>query len=303
MLNVAKHLRQIRFRMSLYSACALIGISVCVMLVVMTEMCVTTKGKEVASGIFEVGHITNPQIVESSGLVASRQHRGVFWTHNDGGGPKRQLLYGIDRTGKPLADFDVVGVEILDWEDIALDNAGHLYIGDIGNNDARREEISVYEIDEPDPESLLHAVSVNRTWKLRFPKQQFDCEALFVWKSHGYIISKVTNNKNAEIFRFPLADAKDPVKLDKVARLPVASPVTGADISSDGRRLGLVCHAGAFIFEINGKVGYADDAPYRRAKFRNDLIEGCCFVPEGLLATAESSEILLFGEAAFEQAR
>jgi hypothetical protein len=88
--------------------------------------------------------------------------------------------------------------------------------------------------------------------------------------------------------------------LDKAARLPIESPVTGADISSDGMRLGIVCHAGAYIFEINGKVGKADEAPYRHAKFKSDYIEGCCFVPEGLLATAESREILLFTDAAFE---
>jgi hypothetical protein len=277
----------------------LIGVLVCAALFAIVWMSLPPKGEK-AAAILKVGYIANPRITESSGVAASQQHPGVFWTHSDGGGPNRQLLYGIDREGKSLADFSVVGAEIVDWEDIALDNTGHLYIGDIGNNDANREEIAVYEINEPDPNSSSTAVNVNRCWKLHFPKRPFDCEALFIWKNHGYIISKVLNNKNAEIFRFSLADTPDPITLDKVARLPVESPVTGAGISLDGRRLGVVCHAGAYIFEINGKVGKADEAPYRRAKFKNDYIEGCCFVPEGLLATAESREILLFSEAAFE---
>ena len=61
----------------------------------------------------------------------------VFWTHNDGGGPKKQVLYAISRQGKTRVYFPVVGVTLHDWEDLAIDSAGHLYIGDIGNNDSK----------------------------------------------------------------------------------------------------------------------------------------------------------------------
>ena len=40
------------------------------------------------------GQLAAPQIVESSGVAASRLSRGMFWTHNDSGdGP---LLFLID---------------------------------------------------------------------------------------------------------------------------------------------------------------------------------------------------------------
>ncbi len=47
--------------------------------------------------------------------------------------------------------FPVIDVTFHDWEDIAIDDAGHLYLGDIGNNDAKRDTLFVYEIDEPNP--------------------------------------------------------------------------------------------------------------------------------------------------------
>jgi len=50
------------------------------------------EGKVVAPGVLEIGRITNPRITESSGVVASRQFPGVFWTHNDGGGGRKQVL-------------------------------------------------------------------------------------------------------------------------------------------------------------------------------------------------------------------
>lgn len=258
-------------------------------------------GKEVAPGIVQVGFLTNPRITESSGLVASREHPGVFWTHTDGGGPKKQILFGVNREGKSSIEFRVVGAAIQDWEDLAIDDSGHLYVGDVGNNDAKRDQLAVYEVDEPDPKSSRTLVTVNRGWQLRFPKKPFDCEALFVWKGHGFVISKVFNDKKAEIYQFALDERKEPQTLAKIARLPIESPVTGAEISPDGKRLGVVCKSGAYIFEINGDVAAAAHAPFRRAKFKQGQIEACCFVPEGLLTTAESREVFLFTEAAFAE--
>ena len=93
-------------------------------------------GQEIAPGVRLFAYIRDPRIKESSGVVASRRHTDVYWTHNDGGGPKKQVLYAIDREGNTRASFPVIGVTLHDWEDLAIDSAGHLYIGDIGNNEA-----------------------------------------------------------------------------------------------------------------------------------------------------------------------
>jgi hypothetical protein len=258
-------------------------------------------GKELAPGIYQVGAIAHPRVAESSGVVASRRHPGVCWTHTDGGGPKKQVLYALSRAGTALGEFRVVGARIEDWEDLAIDGEGRIYIGDVGNNDARREQLAVYEIDEPDPKSSRMLASVNRGWQLRFPKKPFDCEALFVWQGHGYLISKVFNDKNADLYRFPLTEQRAPQVLEKVARLPIESPVTGVDITADGRRLGVVCRSGAYLFDIGGKPDEVGTAPFQRARFKHEHIEGCCLVPDGLLTTAESREIILFTEAAFTE--
>src|SRR5437588_12859727 len=104
------------------------------------------KEKEIAPGVVLLGRITHPHITESSGIVASRQYPGVFWTHTDGGGFKKQVLYAITREGKFLADFRVVGALVHDWEDIAIDPEHHLYVADVGNNDAERTQLAVYQL-------------------------------------------------------------------------------------------------------------------------------------------------------------
>jgi len=75
--------------------------------------------------------------------------------------------------------------------------------------------------------------------------------------------------------------------------------VTGADISADGQLLGLVAKSGAFVYRINGEVAKAVSMKPFHTKFKHEHIEGGCFVPEGLLATAESREIFLFTNEAF----
>jgi hypothetical protein len=253
----------------------------------------------VAPGVSEIGRISHPRITESSGVAASRQFPGVFWTHNDGGGARKQVLYAIARDGQSLGEFGVDAVLLSDWEDIAIDDEKHLFIADTGNNESKRTELAVYQIDEPDPKSAARSLGPKKTWRLRFPGEPFDCESLFVWQGSGYLVSKVIKDARARIFRFPLADQKEPVTLELVVTTKIESPVTGADISPDGKLLGLVAKSGAFVYTINGDVAKAGKGKPHQTKFRHEHIEACAFVPEGLLVTAESREIYLFTDEAF----
>jgi hypothetical protein len=91
--------------------------------------------------------------------------------------------------------------------------------------------------------------------------------------------------------------------LELVAATKIESPVAGADISPDGRLLALVAKSGAFVYRIDGDVAKAGKRKVYQTKFRHEHIEGCCFVPEGLLATAESREIYLFTDEPFHWER
>ena len=274
-----------------------------VALVMLSQGCFAQKpalpGTEAAPGVREIGRIAHPRITESSGVVASRQFPGILWTHTDGGGPKKQVLFAITHDGASVGELFVSGVVITDWEDIAVDDEKHLFIGDIGNNDAKRSELLVHQIDEPNPKVNIGVIHPTRSWKLRFPGAPFDCESLFIWQGHGYVVSKVFKDSRAQIFRFPLADASAPVVLELVATTKIESPVTGADISPDGKLLGLVAKSGAFVYRIDGNVSRVIKGKPFVTKFRHEHIEGCTFVPEGLLATAESREIFLFADPAF----
>ena len=57
---------------------------------------------EVATGVVLLGHIENPAIIESSGIVPARGRPGTFWTHNDSGA---DTLFGITAEGAAAASL------------------------------------------------------------------------------------------------------------------------------------------------------------------------------------------------------
>src|SRR4051812_38447050 len=89
-------------------------------------------------------------IPEASGIVKSRRYAGIYWVHNDSGNPP--LLFAVRSDGRVVRQFRLA-VPNLDWEDIAIDDRGHLYLGDIGNNGGLLPIRCIYRIDEPDPSS------------------------------------------------------------------------------------------------------------------------------------------------------
>lgn len=179
---------------------------------------------------------------ESSGVVASRKHPGVFWTHNDGeGGP---YLFAIDREGKRRGRVRIAGAAMYDWEDIAA-GPGGLYIGDIGDNARKRKQIIVYRVAEPHPDADVSKRA--ETIRLTYPDGPHDAEALLVHPKSGdiYIVTKA-RGKDARTLVFKAPAGGGEVRRVAEIDFPNASlmsliigRVTGGDISPDGRTVAL----------------------------------------------------------------
>jgi hypothetical protein len=240
--------------------------------------------------VAQVGQVRSKSLDEASGLVMSRSHPGVYWTHNDG---DDGVLYAIAADG---ADRGRVKIDarFRDWEDIAADAAGHLYLADVGNNQRERKRITVYRIAEPADPAKTRKADVEATWRLSFPDKPFNCESLFVHGAFGYVVSKAEPGRRAAVYRFPLTlDRKDHV-LESVCELPIDEPVTAADISDDGRRLAVLAQHALQLFQIDGDVRKAaeEGALSQKIPIPPLQLEGCCFNPAGVLLIAESGEIV-----------
>jgi hypothetical protein len=249
-----------------------------------------------APAVVEVGCVKAKSLVEASGLVRSRRGDDVFWTHNDG---DDGVLYAIRRDGTTVARVRLAA-RFRDWEDVARAENGDLLLADTGNNSRDRKFVTVYRIAEPDPDAAPADVKPVQEWKLTFPAKPFNCEALFVWKEHAYLISKTEHGHPADVYRFALAPAgKGKRQLEHVTTLTnVDEPVTAADISDDGRQLAVLSRGSLRVFGVDGEI--KDLADKKPARFAIPPIqsEGCCFTPDGVLVIAETGELLLVRDKA-----
>lgn len=252
--------------------------------------------KTLAPGVTQLAELPKGDFKECSGLVVSRQYPGVLWTHNDG---QDRRLFAIDRRGTKLAEFELHGVFVWDFEDLAIDESNRLYFADIGNNLEVRPNLVVHRVAEPDPKRSGEVLKADATWTLTFPEKGFDAEALFVWRDFGYLISKSGNGKKGRLYRWPLSAAGKATVLEEVGKMEIKAPITGADLSPDGKKLGLVATDGAYVIDIPGSIeSVVKPEPYH-VEIKTGQIEGCAFDKDGLLTIAESRELLLFSGRPF----
>jgi hypothetical protein len=199
-----------------------------------------------------VGHISDNNISEASGIAASKCQPGVFWTHNDSG--HTPVIYAINTSGQLLGSFRVAGVQDHDWEDIAefRDSNGKcfVYIGETGDNRLAREVHAVYRVAEPtvsaapisnkaDPVETAPPETIN----FRYADKLQNAETLMVHPATGdiYVVSK-NRSGPAGVYKIkPDFSTANVQVAARIADLEVPSvPVgllTGGDISPDGKRI------------------------------------------------------------------
>ncbi len=254
-----------------------------------------------------IATLENKAIKESSGIAASIRNKGIYWTHNDSGNSPR--VFAFDEQGVNRGTWSVGGATNVDWEDIAIASvsggAAQLYIGDIGDNLARRKEIAVYRFDEP----LVSGTANNNATtapavkiRLRYPDGARDAETLLVHPATGdiYIIAKTFAAKTSvyQATARSISENKAGVTtLTRVAELSLPAMfgnlVTGGDISRDGRSIALCDYLQGYELTLP-----ADAKEFNRIWQQSIAIiqigarqqgEAICYSPDGksLLATSE----------------
>jgi hypothetical protein len=193
-------------------------------------------------------------IKESSGIVASRRDPDIFWTHNDSG--NSPTIYAFDRKGNSRGRWRVTNAQAVDWEDIAAGpgpRAGtpYLYISDTGDNDKKRDYVTIYRVPEPaidvDEDSSNGdrdgATEPSEAIRLKYPDGKHDAETLMVHPATGdlYIITKdFTSSTGVYKLKAPFSSAgiNTLVRVGEIS-VPniIGGLITGGDISPDGLRV------------------------------------------------------------------
>jgi hypothetical protein len=187
--------------------------------------------------ITTAGVVASLDLVEASGMAASRAQPGVVWAHNDSRDGAR--VYAIGPNGEDLGGFEVAGASAFDWEDMAAGPgadaaASSLYFGDIGDNfSIRGGRITVYRVPEPDPATLAGPIEGVVALEFIYPDGTYNAEALFVADDSIYIVTK--DREEARVYRGAATRANSGVEeLDLVTVLALGDEVSGAAMSWDG---------------------------------------------------------------------
>jgi hypothetical protein len=202
---------------------------------------------------------------ESSGIALGRERPGLLWTHNDRGNTPE--LFAVDEQGG-LVQTVRLGVPAIDWEDIEIancDGGSCLYVGDIGDNDALRENIAIYRLPEP-TEGQREAGEVVAL-RARYPEGPRDAESLFVLPSGDIFI--VTKGRGTEIALYRLPAPQSPDRIATLERVRELFPmpensddrVSAATATRDGRRVAVRSYRNLYVYDAAALVSGAPVEP------------------------------------------
>lgn len=237
---------------------------------------------------------------ESSGLAHHGDH--TFWSHNDSGNAAE--LYRIDTLGQHIQTL-IISATNVDWEELAKDAAGNIYIGDFGNNANVRTDLRVYRlsadfVDETSPVDV-DTIFFDYGNQLAFPPadadRHFDMEAMVWLNDTLHLFSKDRSSPHLGITRH----YKLPATPGTYTIFPQATfntgqgnsilSVTGAAISDDGQRLVLLNANSIWLFtDFIGSNFFAGSVQHLMLGNLSQK-EAICFVGDMLYLTDEQSPL------------
>jgi len=177
---------------------------------------------------------------EASGLAASSVHADVLWTHNDDGDDDG-VLYAIRSSGAVVGSLTLGGAAPEDWESVAA-GSGAVFVGDIGDNDAVRDHITILRTSEPDTLTSDGTAGVVDRTRFTWPDGPRDAEAMLVDPSDGRLLVLSRDGAQAEVMRLPDMDSATDGEPGTIAHtlnlndgvFEGLGAVRAADVAADG---------------------------------------------------------------------
>ncbi|MEI3791597.1 MULTISPECIES: hypothetical protein [unclassified Chryseobacterium] len=193
------------------------------------------------------------KLKEVSGIVLS-QDKNTIWAIEDQG--NKNVVYGLDKQGKLVADVLVENAENNDWEDITKDAQGNIYLGDFGNNDNNRQNLAILKLDLKDASQkttkVVQTTKFHYEGQTEFPPKKsnwlYDCEAFVEMNGNFYLFTK-NRSKGFDgtflVFQIPNKEGDFEAKL--IGKLKLAgkysdAAITSAAINSTNDKIVLLTH-------------------------------------------------------------
>jgi hypothetical protein len=206
------------------------------------QLC-TEWGQPVRVGELQV------QLREASGLAVSRQFPGRLYQINDSGDIGQFYITAPD--GSNTRAVRIAGFDPKDTEALSLGPCPQatriscIYIGDIGDNDARRSSIEIVLVEEVP--RFSDVVKTRNRLKLRYPDRPHDAESMAVHPDGTIFI--MTKENPARLFKANANLAEQTLKL--VATFDPGGKPTDIAISDDGMRMLVLTYKDAVEYSMD----------------------------------------------------
>ncbi len=198
--------------------------------------------------------IRDKRVTESSGLVRDTD-ADLYWTVNDSG--DEGTVYGVTDKGnvKGIVGFRARPVDV---EAVAM-SGDRLYVADIGDNGSKRDFVTVYYFNNPEPDNKTVPF---RSLDFSYPDGPHDAETLLV-DGDGRLYF-VTKGIRGAIYRAPERPSRQGVnELEKVADAPAY--VTDGVFLPGGNQIALRTYVSVEVLDASSYETVARAAtPYQR---------------------------------------
>lgn len=189
--------------------------------------------------------ISDPRIDESSGLAVSAVHDGITYTVNDSGNAAE--IYMLDSAGETSATLTMRLIEPVDWEALSTGPDSRIWVGDIGDNNAEREQITLYRFIEP--EGVFDQNLSYGGYDFVYPDGAHDAEALLVHPETGRVYIVTKGLRGGAIYQGPEVASSDGVnELEKIGDAP--KMITDGDFLPDGSAMILRGYGRAYVIDF-----------------------------------------------------
>lgn len=242
---------------------------------------------------------------ENSGIQSYTENS--IWLIEDNG--NKDELYQLNLKGEITNQLKVKNAKNNDWEDLARDAEGNLYIGDFGNNENAKKGLIIYKISNPEKEKgakiEAEKIKFNYPEQKKFPpkkeKLYYDAEAFFHWGNFLYIITKNrTRPYNGKALIYKVPDTKGTYEAELVGELITCNEqnncsITAADISKDGKKIVLLSYG--YLWLITD-FSFDDFSKGRLEKIDLELrtqLEAVCFKNDSTLLISDERSHLKGG--------
>ncbi len=208
----------------------------------------------------QLNYVTQlPERLKENSGMAVIDSTGVWFIADNG---NKDVLYKVDKNGTLLKELKVKDAKNKDWEDLANDKQGNVYIGDFGNNQNKRTGLVIYKVPNPSIEKgeKITAESIRFSYpeQTEFPpkkeQRHFDAEAFFYYKNALYIITKNRAEPfNGRAFIYKVPATKGNYEATLVGSFITCQEtskcrVTAADISPNGQTIALLGYGNLWVF-------------------------------------------------------